>query len=365
MAKIIRREMSKTDKGTSISYKLKYINEDFQVTEVPLMPSLAIKKPYKFTYIWLQKSGFTTFDALDQLKNSFNLTFNDVASQGLKDEEAITEQLISVKKILGAKDITAFNKRYSRKNKFLRIKHIIGYGTEPAKEKMLHGNSFRIVIRNLENALANNLLNHIIKNKHYHFINYYDNQRFGMPGGPYNTHFIGRAITENDWEEAYEQIKITKNTLPDNAAKLKDKKGFKEIFKSMNPKKISFFVSAHNSFLWNAETSALVKKYTKSKRYIFENIGQLRLPTNQLFQCPQACEVVGSEFLADKFITQPKITKRSVIVRTTMYAHDLEKDEFHKGMSRITLSFFLPTGSYATMVIKQLFLSLKNKKIYG
>jgi len=47
------------------NYKLKYVNEDFQVTEVSLTPKLVSKKPYKFTYLWLQKSGITTFDALE------------------------------------------------------------------------------------------------------------------------------------------------------------------------------------------------------------------------------------------------------------------------------------------------------------
>ena len=79
-------------------YRIKCKNEDFQVTEVSLMPPLTSKKPPQFTYFWLQKSGLTTFDVLDYIKSFFNLKFEDVANQGLKDEDAITEQLISVKK---------------------------------------------------------------------------------------------------------------------------------------------------------------------------------------------------------------------------------------------------------------------------
>ena len=81
-----------------VNYKLKCINEDFQVTEVSLMPSFVSKGPRKFTYIWLQKSGFTTFEVLEQIKVFFKLSFEDVCSQGLKDEDAITEQLLSIKK---------------------------------------------------------------------------------------------------------------------------------------------------------------------------------------------------------------------------------------------------------------------------
>ncbi len=342
-------------------YKIKCINEDFQVAEVPLLPNLKSKKPYQFTYIWLQKSGFTTFDATEQIKNFFRIVFDDVSSQGLKDEDAITEQIISIKKVLRNKDVIAFNKRYKFKNKFLLIKHIVGYGNNPVKERMLHGNSFRIVMRNLENTLANDLVYYISNRRHYHFINYYDNQRFGMLGGPYNTHLIGKAIVKNDWKRAYRHVKITNNISPEIIAKAKHVTDFKEIFKEMDSKKVSFFVSSYNSFLWNTQASSIVKKYAKSKCHSFENVGRLHLPVGNLFRCPHTCEADGYEFMAEKFSTQPKINKRNLIVATTVYADNLEKDELHKNMKKLSLSFFLPTGSYATMIIKQLFYILKNK----
>ena len=345
----------------STDYKLKCINGDFQVTEVPLMPHLTLKKPYEFTYIWFQKSGFTTFDILEQIKNFFKLTFDNIGHQGLKDEDAITEQLISIKKVLSGKNIATFNERHKFKDKFSQIKHIVGYGKEPIKERMLHGNSFRIVVRNLEDTLADNLLSHISDHSCHYFVNYYDNQRFGMPGGPYNTHLIGKAIVENDWKRAYEQIKVTDNIPSEVVVKTRNITDFKKIFKSLNPKKIFFFVSSYNSFLWNTQASLIVKKHTKSKYHSFENVGRLHLPVGHLFQCPHICEAEGYEFMAEKFSVQPKINKRNLIVATTMYAHNLEKDELHKNMKKITLSFFLPTGSYATMIVKQFFLRLNEK----
>ncbi len=355
---IIFRGITKINMNLSTDYKLKCINEDFQVMEVPLMPHLTLKKPYEFTYIWLQKSGFTTFDVLDHIKIFFKLKFDDVASQGLKDEDAITEQLISVKKILSKKDIAAFNIKYGAGNKYSRIKHSIGYGKEPIKERMLHGNSFRIVVRNLESKIANNLLTYLSAHRHHHFINYYDSQRFGMPGGPYNTHLIGEAIVKKDWKGAYVHIKITNNIPPDLLTKLENAFDYKEVFKTINPKKVSFFVSSYNSFLWNTQASLIVKKYTKSKCHSFENVGRLHLPVDYLFQCPHICEVKGYEFMTEKFSIQPKTNERNLIVATTMYAHNLEKDKLHKNKKKITLSFFLPTGSYATMIIKQIFLKL-------
>lgn len=183
-----------------------------------------------------------------------------------------------------------------------------------------------------------------------------------MPGGPYNTHLIGKSIVKKDWKQAYEYIKITDNIISNRSNKNGEITDFKEIFESMNHKKISFFVSSYNSFLWNTRSSHIIKKHTKSKRHLFENVGQLHLPTSHLFQCPHICEAEGYEFVTEKLSVQPKINKRNLIVATTVYAHNPEKDELHKNKKKITLSFFLPTGSYATMIVKQIFLRLYEKQ---
>lgn len=286
------------------------------------------------------------------------MSFEDVVSQGLKDEDAITEQLISVKQIIKDKNVIAFNKKYKSRQKFCQIKHIVGYGNEAIRERMLHGNSFRIVVRNLDNTIAENLLSYISHHRHHYFINYYDNQRFGMPGGPYNTHLIGKAIVENNWKEAYQHIKNSNNALPDSVTKNKNITDFKEVFKLMNPKKVSFFVSSYNSFLWNSQASSIVNKHTKSKKHSFENIGDLHIPTTQSFLCPSICDADGYEFITQEFTTKDKKNSRNIIVTTTIYAHDLEKDELHNNKKKLTLSFYLPTGSYATMIVKQIFLRL-------
>jgi len=180
-----------------------------------------------------------------------------------------------------------------------------------------------------------------------------------MPGGPYNTHLIGEAIIKNNWGEAYKQIKMTGNITPEFTNIYKNTIDHKEIFRSINPKKISFFISSYNSFLWNAQASQIVNKNTKNKSHLFENLGRLCLPIDGSFKCPQMCEINGYEFKTEEFSAKSKISKRNMIVATNIYADDLEKDEFHKNMKKLTISFFLPTGSYATMIIKQIFINIK------
>lgn len=78
-------------------FRIKTINSDFHVTEVPLLPDFD-SPVKKYTYVWLKKSNYTTFEAIEKIKEYFGLDFSDVATEGLKDEDGVTEQIISIKK---------------------------------------------------------------------------------------------------------------------------------------------------------------------------------------------------------------------------------------------------------------------------
>jgi len=105
----------------------------------------------------------------------------------------------------------------------------------------------------------------------------------------------------------------------------------------------------------------MVRKCTKSKKHRFENVRDLYFPVRESFLCPQFCDIKGYEFSAENFLVKRKIYNRNLIVATTIYIDKAVDDELYSGKKKVVLSFFLPTGSYATMIIKQLFLRLKNK----
>lgn len=153
-------------------YKLKTINEDFAVTEVPLLPSF--HKTGQYTYLWIKKSGFSTFDAQDKLKAFFKLNHDDISVEGLKDEDGITSQIISIRKLLKNNQIKVFNSKHQFNPSFISIEYIMGYGDCPVAEKMLHANQFNIVLRNLTGRTASSIIDFCSKNKFISFINYYD-----------------------------------------------------------------------------------------------------------------------------------------------------------------------------------------------
>ncbi|MEA2065208.1 MAG: tRNA pseudouridine(13) synthase TruD [Patescibacteria group bacterium] len=249
-------------KTMQFNYKIKQIKKDFIVNEISLQPNFYHYNKSNFSYLWMEKSGMTTFDALDEIKKEFNLNQEDISAQRLKDEDGITYQLISIRKIIFENDIKLFNKKFNSDDYRLQIKNIEGYGKNSLTPRLLHGNSFKLTIRNLDQKTTELSYSYCKNNRFINFLNYYDNQRFGIVGGPYNTHLIGKAIISEDWITAYKEFKKSKNSELANVKKpIKiNHIHCKQFFKQINFAKVRFFISSYNSYLWNKKASNYISK---------------------------------------------------------------------------------------------------------
>ncbi len=332
--------------GKVCDFRVKTINSDFRVTEVPHLPNFdpQIKT---YTYVWLKKSNFTTFEAIKKIKEYFGLDFADVAAEGLKDEDGITEQIISIKKRLSKKAVKEFNAAFAGEETFISIDRVMGYGAEPVIPKSLFGNTFRVVVRNLTDEEADKIMSFARHHKFFPFVNYYDNQRFGLPGGPYITHLVGKAICEEKWDEAFAVLQKTGNEIPEG-------KTGKAAFEALNPSQVGFYVSAYNSYLWNSAVNEYIGKNFKCKAYDFPNLDKLNLPLATEATPSSAFVIDGHRFNKETFVAEEAKISRDMILPTVVYASDLRDDEIFKGKKRILLSYFIFTGCYATMVAKQI-----------
>ena len=153
-------------------YSIKTIPEDFHVVEVSFLPDFIDKENASYTYVWMKKKSNTTFEALDKIINYFSLPYNSIGSEGLKDENAITEQMLSIQKILDDNDLLAFNKKNQQGETFIEFVRIIGYGTLALQARKLHGNIFTIVLRNLTQKHANQLRDFSTSNRFVTLVNY-------------------------------------------------------------------------------------------------------------------------------------------------------------------------------------------------
>lgn len=149
----------------------KTVPEDFEVEEIPAYEPSG-DGPH--TYLWIQKRGLTTEEAVNKLCSALGTPRRDAGVAGQKDRQGVTRQWLSLPEVdperALAVDIPSLKVlRAVRHRNKLRTGH-------------LHGNKFRLVIRGcVAGALghAQAIMDRLTQGG---FPNYYGPQRFGAHG---------------------------------------------------------------------------------------------------------------------------------------------------------------------------------------
>jgi tRNA pseudouridine13 synthase len=327
---------------------------DFLVSESLVLPFCAETENAKFTYLRLTKIGFTTFEAVEAIANQFHLSTNQVGFGGLKDEDAITDQLIAVEGVVSEDSIESFNVHYhSDTERFMHL-HRWGVGTEPIRVGQLNGNSFRLVVRNLSEHLASRFK---ATNKYtFHFLNYYDTQRFGISKQPKISHLIGQALIEEDFDVAFA---LFKEVGPAENEKARSFRGSqREFFSTLNPQLVKFLKDSYSSHLWNQSLASLVRSVCGDQVFeaSFDDV-PFTFATTQCDVLAVLKEKQSLDFVKFYDPSKEDLTRRkprATVIQLQVLCNGSALDEDHSGAHKTEFSFFLPSGSYATMCIKQL-----------
>src|SRR5580704_11489501 len=124
--------------------KVKQRPEDFQVEE--LTPAIAGDRG-EFAFYRLDKTGWTTPDALAALRRRWQIELNRLSYGGLKDRHAVTSQFLTI--FRGPK----------RNLSHERIKVIyLGQRTEAYSSTDINANRFTITLRSLNDELISKAL---------------------------------------------------------------------------------------------------------------------------------------------------------------------------------------------------------------
>ncbi len=200
--------------ATGATATLKFLNEDFIVTELPLqLPSGAGE------HVWLdvEKNGANTAFVAEQLAAAAGVQAWDVGYAGLKDRYAITRQWFSLYLPKGeAPDLTKL--QHPEFKVLTQTRHV-----KKLRPGDLQGNRFRIVLRDVSgdrNAIEANLKAIAAQG----VPNYFGAQRFGFDGGNVEQ---GRAMLARE-------IRVR------------------------NPKKKGLYLSAVRSFVFNEVLAARI-----------------------------------------------------------------------------------------------------------
>jgi len=168
-----------------IGGRLKSIPEDFEVEEIPAYEPSGNGD---FLYLWIEKRGMGAEYFARQVARRLDLSVGEVGTAGLKDRHAVTRQMVSVParaeehlQRLDGEGIQVL--RVSRHGNKLRPGH-------------LHGNRFRVLVRDVDSAGASERLPPLLHRLRQHGMpNYYGPQRFGRDG---ETLKLGMALVHRE-----------------------------------------------------------------------------------------------------------------------------------------------------------------------
>lgn len=369
-------------------FKIKQKFEDFIVEEIM---DIELKPKGRYSYFILEKTNWTTPLALDAISKRLSINPLRLSVAGMKDKKAITKQYLS---------IYDFPKE---KMDHLKIKDIklrfLGYSDKPINIGQSQGNKFRIIVRNLKNGL----------NKIDYLTNYYDEQRFGDKRP--NNDMVGKYLLQKRYEEAMKNYlarpysKETKNhrefrkkieenwgnfnlkNIPNHLILEKkvinylSKKpyDFQNAFKILPKQILTLFIHAYQSKLFNNILAKYIQenfkknykiKYCYGKLPVINQDLNLNLPLigyNYKFKDNKIdnylknllekdnIELKDFKFKEFSFLNSKTLMRKSSIKIKNLKINNLEKDEINKNHKKQEISFSLPKGSYATMVIKQLY----------
>ncbi len=335
--------------------KLRKFPEDFRVEE---LIDLKIGESGPFKLYLLKKKGLETFYTIHYLSRVNDIPRSDFGYAGLKDKHAITTQYITIPTNYQIKTLKEPNFEVT----------FLGYLQEKIERGALFGNRFEITIRDIKKKELNGAIKKSQTIETLGIPNYYDSQRFGSV---VKGVFIGKLAQDGNYADAMKAY-LTLYSRSDHRELKKDKRSL-----LANWDDISKATVTNKTFQKIISEYLLTKDWSKAYSKIPSNIKELHKHSYESYiwneKLKGCLEKLGSiypvkynvgtllfydDLTEDVLKSLPqKIDERATIVRPKNFKiSQPQKDEStNNNKFKMTVSFDLPKGSYATMVTKRLF----------
>jgi len=382
---------------------IKAIPEDFIVEE---MASLPLTESGEFRVYRLTKKNWTTPDLMRFLAKTLSISPKALAYGGKKDKHGLTTQHITIR---SQRDFTLEEKTFSLQ--------AIGFMRKPMSPSLIQGNRFRITIRNLK--AVEPVLNNLEEVSRYGFPNFFDDQRFrgtnprlgffadrvlrGHYNGALQIFLQSQNAAQNNKENRERIDKILENwrhweKCLELARGLTEKRIFRTLLlrpddfvaalEKIPREEIAMAYAAFGSHLWNELVRRLLKELIGDLREVQADSGlfyfwktleapvlnylkDLKLPTpSAKMQFPdersrslylKILEENNLRFASFRTRALSRVFFRSFQRKVLLFPEELEiveqkEDELHPGRKALVLSFSLPRGAFATMLVKRILL---------
>jgi tRNA pseudouridine13 synthase len=154
-----------------IGGRIKVEPEDFEVEEIPAYQPCGSGE---FLYLWVEKRGLGAEYFLRQLGQRLGVSSREIGTAGMKDRHAVTRQMVSV-------PATAEPRLAQAEGDGIRILNVSRHGNK-LRPGHLHGNRFRILIRDVAGDVSPTLTQLTERIRQTGLPNFYGPQRFGRDG---------------------------------------------------------------------------------------------------------------------------------------------------------------------------------------
>jgi tRNA pseudouridine13 synthase len=377
--------------------------EDFIVEERSDLP---LRERGEYRVYELTKSDWNTLDLIHFLSRSATLPSDRFSYGGKKDKHGLTRQFIAIRS----------PRDFSREGKNFTLQSI-GFMDRPMGPALIQGNAFTVVIRGLDQpGIIETNAARIMKTG---FPNFFDDQRFRSYDPARG--FFAEKILRRHWNGALQVFLTSvrdddskrerrrRQALFDNwrdwpaCIALAVAPFEKNIFSYLNahPKnlvaalhlipeeEVSMLFAAFQSHLWNETLRRLIRLKVDTVKEItgkeggyrfWQDLDERTLDDLKNAEIPTAAakmnfsddrvRSIHEQILKEKdlrpgsFRTRAlrKVYFRSFRRKALVIPGDFrilgrDEDELHCGKKKLMVSFFLPRGSYATMLIKGLCLA--------
>ena len=383
---------------------LKQSPDDFQVKE---LTDIRAGTEGPFSLYRLEKSGWTTPDALAAVRRRWQVEFDRVSYGGLKDRHAQTIQHVSI--------LRGPRRRFTQEG--IQLEYL-GQVHEPFTSSHIRANRFSIVLRGGTAAEIEQAVSALGDVSACGVPNYFDDQRFGSVTG--DREFIAKRMVLGDFEGALKLALVGPYEF-DRAEEKREKKllaehwgdwatlrsrlprsharslivyladhpdDFRGASARLRPELRGLYLSAFQSHLWNRLLDVWLRANLPAESLVSIplrlgpcamhgrlNPEQMQLLAQTELPLPSARTRLGDEdprkplldaVLAEEGLTLDQMQVRGireiyfskgdrpVLCVPERMTWSSASDESRPGKEKLLLEFELPRGAYATLIVKRI-----------
>ncbi len=383
-------------KSPGIGGRIRQKIEDFVVEELPptetLHETLQTKRygkevgHEKHTVFWLEKFNWDTNQAIKEIARKLHISVSRIGIAGTKDKRAVTRQRVSVYG-LAPHEVDKIHVEGLRLYNFEESDRKIQLGENG-------GNKFIITIRGIELSKdeTEKGLKNIFKELDKGIPNVFGPQRFGEVREL--THLVGFEMLKSNFEQACKiYLALAFKDEPEEAIKARkvlwQSWGTKTAYsKALNmfpmrlryeramldylqqhprdfggvirrlPKRLrKMFINAVQSWIWNIVVEKIWNNGVGRVKLVGHNTKLGKSPEDELIKAELKQFKLSAAHFRMKGMPEMATSggERDVLLfPKNLSIVDVSNDEINIGKTKATVSFDLPSGSYATVVLKEI-----------